>query len=337
MAASDNRMTLLDYAKSKDPDGQQAQVIELANQLSPVLQDAPAYPCNSPYGNRTTLRRSLPTVGTAKINRGVTRSKSTTDQRTDTLGFFSGRSEVDARIRKIEGAAAYAKKRSDENAAFQESLAQLITNYAFYGDVKSDEAGFDGLSIRMAALNAGVDVKAAQVWNQASGQAVVGGDGSSMFVVDWGERSVFLGFPPNTTAGLDVQDLGDISVNDDDGNPFQAGTTLYEWFVGLVVKDPRHMARLANIDLSDSAIDTPLQGKIFDNMERLFAMMPDPGAATRVIYCPLRLYSSFLKQARTVSNLALSMMDYLGKPTPSIWGYPLRRSDQLSITEGTIS
>jgi hypothetical protein len=333
----DNRMTLADIAKSKDPDGAQAQVIELMSQFSPILQDAPAYPANAPYGNRTTFRRSLPAVGTAKINKGVTRSKSTTDQRVDAIGFFSGRSEVDARIRKVEGDAAFAKKRADENMAFEEAFAQLVTNYAFYGDVKSDEAGFDGIATRMATLNAGADLKSSQVWSQATGQAVVGGDGSSIFVVDWGERMVSLGYPPATTAGLDTQDLGEISVNDADGNPMQAGTTLYEWFIGIVVKDPRHMARLANIDISDAALDTPLQGKIIDNLEKILSFMPDPGGSNRVLYCPLKLYSSFLKQARTVSNLALSMGEYLGKPNPMMWGYPLRRSDQLSITESTVS
>lgn len=334
---ADNRMTLLDFAKSKDPNGIQAQVIELMNQFSPVLQDAPAYPTNAPYGNRTTLRRSLPAVGTAKLNKGVTRSKSTTDQRTDAIGFFSGRSEVDARIRKIEGDAAYAKKRQDEDAAFEEALVQLITNTGFYGDVKTDEAGFDGLFTRMGALNAGASMTSSQIFSQATGQAVVGGDGCSIGIVDWGPRAVYLGYPPNTIAGLDVQDLGEIPVNDVDGNSFQAGVTLYEWFVGLVVKDPRHMARLANIDLSDSALDAPLQGKIFDSLEKILSLMPEPGDAQRVLYCPLRLYSSFLKQARTVSNLALSMGEYLGKQTPMVWGYPLRRSDQLSITEGTVS
>jgi len=31
------------------------------------------------------------------------------------------------------------------------------------------------------------------------------------------------------------------------------------------------------------------------------------------------------------------MQEYFGKPTPHLWNYPLRRSDQLSITEGTVS
>ena len=327
-----NRMTLLDFAKSKDPDGTQAQVIELMNEFSPILQDGPAFPSNAPYGNRTTLRRTLPTVGTAKINKGVTRSKSQTDQRVDTIGFFGGRSEVDARIRKVEGDAAYASKRADEGRAFSEALIQTVTNNFFYGDVRSDEASFDGILPRMSAL--ATAQTGSQVVNHGT---VTSSDGCSIAIVDWGKDACHFIFPPNTVAGLDVQDLGDISVDDEDGNPFQAGTQLFEWFVGVAVKDPRHIGRLANIDLSDSLLDTPTVGKIFDGVEKILARMPNEGSANRVLYCPIALYAGFLKQARSVSNLALSMGEYLGKPNPMIWGYPLRRSDQMSTSEATVS
>jgi hypothetical protein len=331
---ADNRMTLLDFAKSQDPNGAQAQVLELQNQFSPILQDAPAYPSNAPYGHRITLRRSLPSVGTAKLNKGVTKSKSTTDQRVDTIGFFSGRSEVDVRFRKVEGDGAFAAKRKDEDMAFEEALAQLITNTTFYGDVKLDEASFDGFAPRMGTLNPGTTLTDPQVHSMGT---VTGADGCSLYVIDWGERAAHLIYNPNVTAGLDVADLGEQSVLDVDSNPFQAAVTLYEQFVGLAVKDPRHIGRLANIDLSDALVDAPTQGKLFDKMEVIFSLMPEPGGASRVIYCPLKLYAGFLKQARSVSNLALSMGEYLGKPTPMMWGYPLRRSDQLAVNEATVA
>jgi hypothetical protein len=334
---ADNRITFTDFAKATAPDGSIDDVVESLNQLSPVLQDAHVEAANDTYGNVSTLRTALPTVGTAKINKGVARSKSITSQVRDPMGFFSGRSEVDARMRKVEGDARFGARRRIEDTGFEEALAQAVTNSWFYGSTAVDEAGFDGLAPRMAALNAGASLTGSQVWSHATGQAVVGSDGCSIFIVDHGPSGAKLIVPPNTAAGLDVKDLGEISVNDVDGNPFQAAVTLYEWFVGLAVKDPRHVARLANIDVSDAGIDTPLQGKIFDNIEKILSFMPEPNGHNRVLYCPLKLYSGFLKQARSVSNLALSMGEYLGKPTPMMWGYPLRRSDQLSVTEATVS
>ena len=331
---ADTRMTLLDYAKSQDPDGSQAQVIELMNQYNPWVQDATATPANAPLGNRTTLRRSLPVVGTAKINKGVTRSKSTSDQRTDTIGYFAGRSEMDVRLRMLEGSAAYLKKRSDETAAFEEALAQAVSLTMAYGNIVSDEASFDGLAPRMAALNPGTDLTASQVWSMGS---VTGGDGCSIYIVDWAANMTSLIFPPNSVAGLQVNDKPDLPVNDVDGNSFQADVMTYDWFVGLCVKDPRHVARLANIDLSDAIIDSPTQGIILDKLEQIFSRMPDPGPAQRVMYCPIALWSGFTKQARTRANLALQIIDYLGKPTPAMWGYPLRKVQQLATNEATVS
>lgn len=331
---ADTRMTLLDFAKSKDPNGSQAQTYELMNQFNPCMQDAPSYPSNAPLGNRTTYRRSLPSVGTAKINKGVTRSKSTTDQRVDTIGYYAGRSEVDARIRKIEGDAAFVQKRKDEDAAFEEALAQLHCQELFYGDVKLDEASFDGFATRMATLNAGASFTDPQVWSMG---AVVGGDGASIYVIDWGDRAAHFIHPPTTTAGLDVQDKGELSVDDVDGNPMQAYVSLYDLFVGLAVKDPRHIARLSNIDCSDAKLDSPTQGRIIDQLENIMSYMPDPGGAQRVLYCPFKLWSAFTKQARSQSNQALSIRDYLGRPTPHFWEFPLRKVQQLSTTESTVA
>lgn len=331
---ADTRMTLADFAKSKDPNGQQAQVFELMQQVNPILSDAPAYPANAPTGNTTTYRRSLPTVGTAKINKGVTRSKSATDQRQDTIGYFAGRSEIDVRIRKIEGVAAYAAKRLQETRAFQEALAQLVANNLIYGNVATDEAGFDGLFTRMASLNAGTSLVDPQVRSMGT---VTGSDGASIGIVDWGENAAHLIYPPNTVAGLDVQDQPNRDVADVDGAIFTADVTAYDWFVGLAVKDPRHIARLANIDVSDAALDSPTQGKLIDALEQIMSYMPDTAGAQRVLYCPMKLYASFQKQARSFSNQALSIRDYLGKPTPHFWDFPLKRVEQMSITEATVS
>jgi hypothetical protein len=331
---ADTRLTLVDFAKSKDPDGAQAEVYELQNQYNPLFEDGPAYPANAPAGNRTTLRRSLPAVGTAKINKGVTRSKSVTDQRTDVIGYFAGRSEIDVRIRKIEGEANYFAKRRKEDRAFEEALAQLICNNGFYGNVATDEASFDGLAPRMNALNAGADRTAPQVFSQG---AVVGGDGCSIFAIDWGEDATHWIYPPATISGLDVQDKPDQAVNDVDGSSFQADVTLYDQFVGIAVENQRHIGRVPNIDASDAALDTPTQGKLFDTLEKLFAYMPDPGPNQRVLYCPTAVWASFNKQARLGTNVQLTIREYLGRPMPHVYEWPLRRVDQLSVTEATVS
>lgn len=339
---ADNRLTFLDFQKSQDPDGAPAQAVELMNEFNPFLRDAPAFPTNAPLGHRTTFTRSLPTVGTAKINKGITRSKSTTDQRVDPIGYWAGRSEIDIRHRKIWGEAAYRQRRLDEDKRFEEAFAQEVCNAFLYGNVAEDEASMDGLATRMASLNQGSDNKASQVWSMGT---VVGSDGTSIYIVDWGERTCHIGYPQNDSAGaggLDIQDKGEENVLDVDSNPMYADVTTYDWMTGLVVKDPRRIARLANIDLSDSALDAPTQGRMIDKLEQILSRMPTPPRGTeavgrRILYCATPLWASFTKQARSQANQALSIQDYLGMPTPHFWSNPIVQVDQISITESAVS
>jgi hypothetical protein len=335
---TDTRTTLLDYAKLTDPDGRPAQVYEVMNQVLTMLEDAPAYPSNAPFGNRTTIRSSLPTVQTAKINRGTPRSKGTWSQVTDAIGIFDGLSEVDVRQRKVIGDALFNAERYAQDQGFMEAFAEKVGNVLVYGDTAVDEASFDGLQPRLTTKNQGVDRTKSQVWSIAnvSGQAVVGGDASSIYVVDWGERGAHLIFPPNTGSGLSVDNLGDIRVTDKNNNPFMAAVTQFLWFVGLAVKDPRHIARLGDIDISDANIAAPLQGTLLNVLIDLLTEMVPPGGMQRVLYAPTRIHAAYWKQAVNKNNAALSIQDYLGKPTLFCWNYPMKRHDQISVAESAL-
>jgi hypothetical protein len=334
MAAADQtRLTLLDHAKILDPDGKVAQVIEILNQTNLMLQDAPAYTSNAPMGHRTVFRSSLPTVQFTKLNQGVGRSKSTTEQRQDAIGLIAASSEVDAKLSTIIGSGAFAQERKKQDDGFIESMSQFVQDQLLYGDTKANEASFDGFKVRMNSLNAGTSLVTSQVWDYAGSPS--GGDLTSIYIVDWGERAAKLIFPPESSAGLKVADKGEIRVTDAESNPFFAYVTAYDWAVGLAVEDPRHVARLANIDLSNALAESTFV--LADKLIDIMSTMPDPGGNQRVMYCHPRLFAAFHKQALKPSNAAFTMNDYLGRLTPHFWGYPLRRTDRISITESAVS
>lgn len=330
----DTRTTLLDYAKMQDPDGSAAIVYEILNQVLEMLQDAPAFPANGTFGNRTTIRSSLPSVTRAKINKGTKRSKGTWEQRNDAMAIYDGRSEVDTRQRDLIGDELFLAERDRQDMGFLESLAQTVGGDLLYGDVKVDEASFDGIAPRMNALNAGADRTKSQVWSMGT---VTGGDGTSVYAMDWGERGAHLIFPPNTVSGMQPKNLGDLSVNDSNGDPFMAAVTQYLWYVGLAVKDPRHIARLANIDISDANLVSPTQGTLLRALIDILTEMPAPMGMQRVLYAPTRIHAAYWKQAIDKANGALTISDYLGRPTLHCWLYPLRRMDQISVAEGTVT
>jgi hypothetical protein len=327
-----DRLTLLDIARQADPDGGPAQVVDVLTQTNAMLQDAPAYPANAPTGNRVTLRSSLPTVTFAKINQGVVRSKGATEQKVDTIGLIAGLSEVDSKLKTVVGDGAFTKARWNEDAGFLESMGQLAATTLLYGSEATNEASFTGFAPRMAALNQGTSIAASQVWDGGGSTAR-----GSMFIIDWHERYVHLIYPEASIAGISTRDLGETRVTDADSNPMLAYVTAYDWSLGLTVKDPRHIGRLANIDTTDANLDSPTKNLI-NKLVDVMSMMPDPNGANRVIYCPPRLWSALWKQAINKSNAALSVMDYMGKgPTPAFAGYPIRRMDKATLAESAVA
>jgi len=198
MALDQTRPTLLDIAKMADPDGKPAQVLEILNQTNLILPDAPAYPSNAPVGHRVTMRTSLPTAAFTKLNKGVVRSKGTTEQRTDPIGMIAGLSEVDAKLEAIVGASAFAAERQLQDAGFMESMSQLVANTMLYGDTKTNEASFDGLAPRLATEQTSSLLLSQVRKLHASTQP--NGDGTSLYIVDWGERGAHIIYPQNSTA-----------------------------------------------------------------------------------------------------------------------------------------
>jgi hypothetical protein len=327
-----DRLTLGDYVRSEDPNGAQAQIVEILEQELPIIQDAYAKPSNADLGNRTTIRSSLPTVGTVKINQGVTKSRALTRQVTDAIGLYEGRSETDTRIARLLGMGAFETRRRQDMRQFSEALSQRVATDMVYGSIAIDEASFDGLVPRMASLSTART--GSQVWSMGS---VVGSDGCSLLIVDWGDGKASVVFPKNSKGGISVEDKGEQEVLDDEGKPYFAYVSLINWAIGICVEDPRHIARLSNIDLSDSLLSTPTQGWLIRTLTQTMDMMPQPGGAQRVLYCPIRLYSAFRLQAMEKSNLALTLEQYLGKMEPHFMGYPIRKLEVMTTSETTVS
>ena len=327
-----DRGTLLDVAKQTDPNGMPAQIIEVLEEQNPILMDAPAFPANAPMGNRVTLRSSLPDVHYTKVNQGTVRSKSSTEQRVDTMGILVGLSEVDRKMIEVLGEGRYNAYRRGEDLAFAEAMGQRNATTMLYGDELTADAEFTGLAPRLNAL--ATSITGSQVH---SAGAVVGGDGTSIYVVDWGERTAHVIYPEGSTAGVKTMNHGKQRVTDAAGNPFMADVTEHILTAGLTVKDPRHIGRLANIDISDANLASPTQGNLIEKLIDLLTPMPNPGGAQRVLYCHHKIEAAWYKQALNKSNAALSIRDYLGKPMLHFWAYPIRRLDRISASETDVS
>lgn len=329
---STDRINLLDFMKSVDPNGRPAMVAEVLHQTNAMIQDGPTYPSNAPMAERVTIRSALPTVYLSRLDQGITKSKGAVRQQVESIGYIAGRSEVDVRHKKILGEDGYRTYRFNEDMGFLESIAQKHANLALYGDEDSEPLGFTGLAPRLNATASAIT--GSQVRSMGS---VTGSDGASIYICDWGPRGVHFLRPKNhPTGGIEVDNREGIDVDDADGNPFKADVTEFHLMIGLSVKDPRRIARLANIDLSDSLVASPTQGLLTDALIEIINAMPSPMGHTRVCYTDHRIVAALMKQARNnASNVTIQQWQEM--PTPHVLGYPVRVNNQASVAESTVS
>src|SRR5881396_2309811 len=89
------KVTLLEWAKTLDPDGSTAKVAELLTQSNEVLTDMPFIEGNLPTGHRTTVRTGIPPGIWRQMYQGVPPAKTLRAQITDACGILENRNEID--------------------------------------------------------------------------------------------------------------------------------------------------------------------------------------------------------------------------------------------------
>ena len=330
-------LTLADWSKRLDPNGQVPKVAELLTQTNEILEDAVFMEGNLPTGHRLTIRTGLPQVFYRMINQGVPTSKSTTTQVDEACGILEARSHIDVELANLNGNTG--EFRLSEDQAFIEAMNQTQAGAMFYGNPSTDPRQFLGLQTRYSSLSAG---NAANILDAGG----TGSNNASIYLVVWGENTVFCPFPKGSKAGLQHQDLGEESVPDANGNFFQAMRSLYQWKNGIAVKDWRYVVRICNINVTDLVGQSATQAataatQIISLMSRAMDRPPTLAMGRAVFYANRTVYSLLRVAALNKSNAALAIekaLTQFGTPysLTTFLGVPLRKVDQLLNTESRV-
>lgn len=331
-------LTLADWGKRIDKDGRVAAVTELLSQTNEILEDAVFKEGNLPTGHRVTIRTGLPPVYWRSLNRGVPIGKSQTAQVDEALGMLEAYARVDVDLAKLNGNTA--EFRLSEDRAYLESMNQEQAMTMLYGNPASDPRKYLGLAPRYSSLSA------------ANGANIIDAGGSasantSVWLVVWGENTVYNIFPKGSPAGLQHKDMGELTVHDADGNPYQALQTHYQWKNGLVVQDWRYVVRIANIDtatfagLSGTQAISAVGTNLIHSMARALDRVPNLGMGRAAFYMNRSTYSLLRRLAmeKTSSVLAIEKgLDQFGTPRgwTSFEGVPLRKVDAILNTEARV-
>jgi len=337
---STSNLTLADWAKRTDPDGRVPIIAELLSQSNEILEDCVFKEGNLPTGERVVIRTGLPTVYWRALNQGIPNSKSVTAQVDEACGMLEARSEVDKDLAMLNGNTA--QFRLSEDTAFLEAMNQTMASTLFYGNPGTDPKQFLGLAPRYSALTGS---------NNAQNVISAGGSdatsNTSVYLVVWGDNTVYCPFPKGSKAGLMHEDLGEQTVYNSDGTRLQAYATRYQWKNGLVVKDWRYVARICNIDTDDLIAQTTTQAAtaataLIKLMSRALYRIPNMAMGRAAFYMNRTVHSGLAIAALDKSQAVLKINDGLSQfGMPYSWlsfqGVPLRRTDVIVNTEAVVA
>jgi hypothetical protein len=261
------------------------------------------------------------------------------------MGMLTDFSQVDRALLRHSGQGE--KFRRSEDFAFLEGMGQTIAQTLIYGNTANTPAEFMGLATFYNTIA-----------NAQNGLNILNGGGTgvsntSLWYIGWSPESFFLIYPRGEKAGLVVEDRGDVTpAYDNVGNPFLAWTTYFEQAVGLVPKDWRYGARIANIDTTNAGLAGPNALDIFATMAETVLLFPkttkavsgvtktdapdDQFGTRRIWYCNRTLLHWMYVQAMRDRNVLLRLEDYAGIVTDNFRGDPIKLIDQILNTESQV-
>lgn len=325
--------TLADLTSRMTQDGKiDPSIIEMLNETNEMLQDMTWQEATGITENVTTVRTGLPAVAWRQLNYGVPTGKSKTKQVSDTIGMLEAYAEVDKKLADLNGNKE--AWRMSENRAFIESMNQEFQRAVLYGDIATDPAKILGLSARFNTT----DVTKAENAVNVIDAGGTGDNLTSIWLICWSPNTVFATYPKGLPGGLKDQDLGEVTLDDANGNHYQGYRSHYEWNVGLVVRDWRYIVRIANIDVKSLKND-PVTGecKLADHLIDAIETLPNVSMGRAAFYCNKTVSAFLRKQIRNAKNVNITMSEIAGKQVTSFDGIPIRRVDALVAGEAKVA
>lgn len=318
--------SLIDIAKSLDPDGSTADIVEMLQKEVPIVQNMPFMQGNLETGHRHVVRTGLPQGTWRRLYEFVQPGKSQKVQVTDACGMLEAFTEVDEKLIELAGAngAAY---RKDEDMAYAMGLGHQVAETIIYGNEGATPSAFTGLSPRYNSLSA----------ENKDNILDAGGTGStntSIWIIGWGKKRIHGIYPKNTKAGLAMKDLGVETKTNDTGGLLRVYRSQFKWDVGVAVADWRYGARVCNVDVTalkkDAATGADLVDLIVDATERL------PTLEGAQIYCNRTVRSFLRRQMLNHKNVNLTYETVGGKRVMTMAELPVYRLDSLLSTEARV-
>jgi hypothetical protein len=247
MATYNSEYSLVEQAKRVNPNGEQARIAEIITYENAMLFDAPWFPSNDIWTNKTVRRANKPSGTRRKINTGVPLEVSQTTEVLDVITMIETYSEPD--VEYIDNMPNPMMAREQEANIFIEGMGQTLGSAMLYDNAKTDSSNMTGLAPRLGTIDS------QYIW----GAGGTGSDLTSIYIVTWGPMDTHMIYPRNsgpnasTLFGIKHTNKGQVTVSDattsrQSTSQYEAYRDHYQIKAGMVTRDPRSIGRLANIE-----------------------------------------------------------------------------------------
>lgn len=320
------------FKKSGSKEGEaRGLIIEIADQLSPAVNDATVTECNNGTQHISMMRSGLADSVWTKLYGGPIPSRGSVTEVIDSTGTLESVSTIGAKHLELAGKDKASLLMSEAHAHI-EAMTIEVEKTLFYGDQATEPVTFTGLGPRFSTLSQ--DVMSA---NQIVDGGGAGSDNTSIWFVTWGDQYCKLLYPSGTQGGLTRRRLPEETQLGSDGSVVRVHREMFKWEVGFACSDFRGVARVANVDVTKLRHDPEAGGAdlvtlLIDGYNKIALR----SSGRHVIYVNSTISTALDHQSRKDKNVLLSLQDYQGKPVRSFRGIPIRVSDAIMNTEARV-
>ena len=224
------------------------------DRMTPLIKMLPMKASNNIMSNIAVRTDSLPVASTRLWNQGIQPTSAKNVPLNDPIMLYEDYSEVDKDLWEIQNHPN--AWRADQDMNHLQGLFQLMESTLYYGSLATNAGQFNGLATRFNNLESypnGDQSWVPNVWN--GGNAVTNGN-TSLWLIEFGDDTVYGIYPPNTPAGMSMRDLGEVTKETSASTGagpslnylYQVLRTMLRWYMGIQISDERAVQRIANIN-----------------------------------------------------------------------------------------
>lgn len=312
-----------------------AEIVELALEVNPILEDVVVKEANDTTNDKTTIRTGLPTPTWNSFYEGVQPDKGSKKQVINASGKLESLIQVDADLINLapnEGA-----EMADEAFAHVEGMGQEVSDALFYGDVKVNAKKFNGLAPIYSKMS-GTDRQLASFYTIPSLARTASPSNTnlrSIFLVGWGRMGAYCFYPKGSKGGLVRGAVTDERITlPTTNNRLDVKEQKFTWNIGLTVKDFRACGRICNIESNNL---TTLDKDIGEDMLKLWTRVRRTGVKQCWYMAPTVFEWLCVKTRRQTLVTTFSFKDVAGEPVLHFQGIPIRVCDALETNETVVT